>query len=164
MTPDTSVLQAHTPYQSGTWTKTMVKWSRTTESVTWTMAASTSQPRYPLTHWRSLFNITHVCIQHIEGTDWHHWLPLGSPFGSFQICLRYLTGSQAMQMACAQSWWSRASRGHRRSLGGRMSGRSPASPWNCNAGSEQDSLEKSGWVSGTEGMRGSYGLCERTWR
>lgn len=69
----------------------MVKWSRTIESVTWTMAASTSQPRYLLTHWRSLCNITHVCIHYLEGTDWQYWLPVGSPFDTFHICL-CLTG------------------------------------------------------------------------
>lgn len=58
-----------------------------------------------------------------------------------------LSPPQAMQTACAQGWWSRASRGRRRSPGGRMSGRFPESPWSCYAGLERDSSEKSGWVS-----------------
>ena len=52
-----------------------------------------------------------------------------------------------MQMGCAQSWWSRVSLGRRRSPGGRTSGRFPESPWSWSAGSERDSLERSGWVS-----------------
>lgn len=54
---------------------------------------------------------------------------------------------QVMQMVCAQSWWSHVSQGHRRSPGGRMSGRFPVNPWSWSASLEQDSLEKFGWVS-----------------
>lgn len=55
-----SLFQGHTPYHSGNWTTTLAKESSTTGSATWTMVASTSQPRYPLTRWRTLSSITHV--------------------------------------------------------------------------------------------------------
>lgn len=70
-----------------------------------------------------------------------HWFSLISAF-------------QVIQMACARSWWSHVSPELRRSPGGRMSGRSPVSPWSWSADLERDSLEKSGWVSGTKKMRG----------
>lgn len=55
-----NMFQGHTPYQSETWTTTLVKESSTTGFVTWTMVASTSMLRYPLTRWRSLSSIIHV--------------------------------------------------------------------------------------------------------
>lgn len=130
------------------------------------MAASTSQPRYPLTRWRSLSSITHV-----RTASWGDSSTLPITAGvSIWIVLNLsplsLAATQAIQMACAQSWWSRASRGHRRSRGGRMSGRFPGSPWSWSAGLEQDNLEKSGWVSDTDDeqrLRGRVGhrfLCK----
>lgn len=62
-----SLLQARSPYPSGTWTTTRVKESSTTESATWTTAASTSQPRSPSTRWRSSSSITHVRTRPLWG-------------------------------------------------------------------------------------------------
>lgn len=55
-----NLFQAHTPYQSETWTTTLVRASSTTGFATWTTVASTSMPRYPSTHWRSLSSTIHV--------------------------------------------------------------------------------------------------------
>lgn len=59
-----SPFQGPTPYPSGTSTTTPAMVSSTTESATWTTAASTSRPRYPLTLWRSWSSIIPV------STDW----------------------------------------------------------------------------------------------
>lgn len=85
----------------------------------------------------------------MRAASWGDWssLTCWSLPESFQTCLLTLVTIQVMQMGCAQSWWSRVSRGRRRSPGGRMSGRFLESPWSWSAGSERDSLEKSGWVS-----------------
>lgn len=135
------------PCQSGTWTPTQVKGSSTTGSATWTVVDTISQPRSLSSRWRNLSSITSV-----RTTAGYESVVSDWQAGSLsESCLRLPVVSDAMQaipMACAQSWWSRASRGHRRSPGGRTSGRSPESPSSCCRSSERDSSEKSGWVSG----------------
>lgn len=138
-----STFQGRTLYQWGTWTTTLVKESSTTGSATWTTAASTSQPRYPLTLWRSWYSITHV--RSLRPIDQYMWRSLHHDVKKLITPLS--PSRQVTQIVCARSWWSRVGRGCHRSPGGRMSGRFPESPWSWSAGLEQASSEKSGWVS-----------------